>query len=352
VLATLLGDNRVRLRAVGYNQAPALWASRNIEHRVLTSENLGEALADSFGDGAVKLVLAGTSANDMNWEKLFVARAREVGLPSLAVLDHWSNYRLRFADEEGRLRFVPDKIAIMDRRARKEMITEGFQAETLVVTGHPAFDDLRAWKCGFTEEKRQAIRAEAGVDSRGQLITFVSQPISTVCRTDESSPLYLGYDEREVLALVLNGLQRLQDGRAPITVAVRPHPREDPAWVRQVARGRVGLMLATQGHSRDWVLAADLVVGMDSVLLMEACYLGCLVLSVQPRLRTHDSLPTNASGHSKAVYDTASVLPALGVLLFDDEARKRMRRRLDELRPSGEAAREVAQLAYSMMGEA
>ena len=80
------------------------------------------------------LLLTGTSYNSVDLEKKFIASARERGVPSLAVLDFWSNFALRFSRGDGGLENIPDRIAVMDEWAREEMIAAGFDATRLVVT--------------------------------------------------------------------------------------------------------------------------------------------------------------------------------------------------------------------------
>ena len=57
------------------------------------------------------------------------------------------------------------------------------------------------------------------------------------------------------------------------------------------------------------------------MLLVEACLLGCVVLSLQPGLRLADALPTNRWGVSQGVYYEKDIEPALESLLFDEQVR-------------------------------
>jgi len=92
-------------------------------------------------------------------------------------------------------------------------------------------------------------------------------------------------------------------------------------------------------------MSADLVVGMNSVLLLEACHLGCIVVSVQPGLIGDDSLPTNKMGASHAVYKADLIRKSLEECLLNSVTRESMLSRGASLHSDDGAARRVATLA-------
>jgi hypothetical protein len=81
---------------------------------------------------------------------------------------------------------------------------------------------------------------------------------------------------------------------------------------------------------------------------MEACYLGCPTLSIQPNLRQADSLPTNRMGMSRAIYDAADVDGAVADLLLNESCRLELTDRLAGFRVDGGASDRVAQLIYNL----
>ena len=86
----------------------------------------------------------------------------------------------------------------------------------------------------------------------------------------------------------------------PVTLAVKFHPYEEPAgFLRRRADLPVGegLRLRTVEASakpHPWVVWADLVVGVSSMLLLEAIVLGRPVVSVQPGLTREDTFIASA----------------------------------------------------------
>lgn len=351
VIETLGAQGRVAVRALAYRQASALWADRGISCTSLDEGITRDMVAGWLCNPTAGLLLTGTSANPDDMEKQFIAVARDCHVPSLAVLDFWANYVRRFSDDEGRLIYLPDRIAVMDEQAREEMIAVGFDPARLAVTGQPAFDDLAGWRSRFSPRQGQEIRDGLRVGPEEALVLFASQPISVLYGVDSDSPSHPGFTEQMVLDAVLAALEQVsrEKGRA-IVLAVRPHPREAADWFESVSSSTIRIAPATRAASRDLAMAADLLVGMNTILLVEACYLGCVVLSVQPGLRVPDVLPTNRAGLSRAVYRSAEIKPALEELLFDSAAREAVQVRLRRLRSESGAAQRVADLTYKMMG--
>jgi hypothetical protein len=333
------------LRALGYRQAVTNWRSRGLEVEELPDSTNLELALRRLRDLQADLLLSGTSENGVNLEKPFIAAARRLGIPSVVVLDHWMNYRWRFANEQGELVYVPDRIAIMDEQAREEMLAEGLDGGRLVVTGQPAFDALAPLRRLATPRQRKAIREMLGVAEDECMVLFASEPISTMCGTEPSQPFYPGYTELTVLRVLASSLGRIAE-RTPkkLVLIVRPHPLDRPESLQLSTSGPLRLMVDGRGNGREVVLAADLVTGMTSMLLIEACLLGCIVLSIQPGLRRADTLPTNRWGASRGVFREEEIEPALMSLLFDDAARAEAIGRTATIRVEPGAARRVVQL--------
>lgn len=341
VIAFLRQSGRAQIEARAYRQARDVWNKRGLDFVDL------DETAEAVLPESTQLLLTSTSVNEVNFEKRYIAAARRQGIPSVAVLDFWSNYAARFGSEP----ILPDKIAVMDVQAREEMIAEGFDAERLVVTGQPAFDELLSWGDTFTEQRCREVRSLVGATDGDLLVVFASQPFSILCQPGAGqvfpSP---GYDERMVAALLLQGLETIADeSSCKIVLAIRPHPREDAANLRHLHSDRVRIHVGSEGDSREAIVAADLVVGMNSALLVEACYLGCPVVSLQPNLKSADALPTNRRGFSRAAYTEEDVLPALREMLLDESARHLALQKLEQFRPPGDATQRVAELVCTLL---
>jgi hypothetical protein len=349
VLQHVLAGSRP-LVACAYREARSAWNQQGIPWQELP-ETLGdsgaEALLEHFRPAAV---LTGTSMNGVDLERRITAAAARRGVPSLALLDYWTNYRPRFADAAGRLTGLPDRIAVMDEHARRDMVAAGFPADRLVVTGQPVFDELEAFRGG---SGAPALRAELDLAPADRLLLFISQPLSELYGDDCDRPNHPGFTEHTVLQALLGALEGIgARHRANLVLLVRPHSK-DPAGAFAGARGeRVRVVVSAAADRRTAALGADLVIGMNSITLLEACLLGRIVLSVQPGLRLPDPLPSNRTGSSRAVYEAAHLAPTIESLLFDPAARAAQAVRAAQIPIPAGATKRVIRLLDELLARA
>ncbi|MBI4239280.1 MAG: hypothetical protein HY696_12805 [Deltaproteobacteria bacterium] len=226
-------------------------------------------------------LVTGTSvvtAHGGDYENQLRIAARTLGIPSVAILDHWCNYSARFTTRDGPLRdALPDRICVMNARARDEMIAEGFPANRLCITGHPDFDALVTLSAADRKMRRLAVRQQLGIPPDTRVIGLLTEPVAGDYETIR------GYDELEVVTDCLHSCAMLAP---PTTILLKPHPREAHDKYHDRLHStplRIFHAPATlSGH--EVVLASDLVVGITTILLLEALLLHCPSLSYQPHI--------------------------------------------------------------------
>jgi hypothetical protein len=222
-------------------------------------------------------VLTGTSF-EPGLDGRFWLAAGMVGIPAVALLDHWCNYVERFSD---RARFdrLPDALAVMDDVAASALRAAGFPPERIHTTGHPYLDEITP----VTADERSVARRALGVNDARHVITFASEPITPAAQLD------LGYTAIEALEAVRFAIA----GVAPDSLLViRLHPRE-----REVAApaGQPETIVARKGAPREAIAASDVMTGMRSMLLLEAALAGTPTLSVRPNGGPDQYLDAHAS---------------------------------------------------------
>ncbi len=345
VLQLLADEHQVQLINYSYNQAVGVLQRNNINTIPLLSHASEDFALNVLRKYNPLLLLTATSVNEKDWEKLFIFSARKLSIYSIAIVDFWSNYAARFSDKKGSLCSLPNKIALMDEFAKTEIMADGIPAERIIITGQPAFDALMQHYEQFTQAKKQAIRMTLEVSDNDLLVMFVSQPLRKLYG-DRADPRYLGYDEDSTLNYIISSLEDIcRTDNKKITFLIRPHPQESVVEYRQYQSNMIKIVVSVEGNNRDYVMAADLVLGMTSVLLVEACYLKCVVLSLQLGLCKSDVLPTNRWGVSIPIYREDEVLPMLKKYLFDHKAREAILAK--ELAISNSASRQVVDYVYS-----
>lgn len=262
----LLRDAGHRLSLAAAGPAATIWP--RVGEPVSTMADDGDAgsLLDRL---APDLVVTGTSFSGL--ERRLWAAARSRGIGSLAAIDAWTDPRCRFAGPDGDDE-QPDVLCVLDEGMRDDILAGGWCRSRLCVTGQP---HLQAVTRRLREARRERKRADRPV------VAFFSEPV----RQDHGGIAAVGYDQDMVADAILDGLA----GAPPLTLLVQPHPREDPdvwrAWQAQKEESD-RLRIVISDRPTDAVLAeCDAVLGMTTMVLVEAVLAGIPALAVQPGRR-------------------------------------------------------------------
>ena len=98
------------------------------------------------------IVVTGTCATDFLERNIWMA-ARSLRIKSVAVLDSWCFYGLRFSNytfenddsyiSSEQFPYLPDQIFVMDEYAKAQMIAEGIDPNLIEIIGQPFLEELR-----------------------------------------------------------------------------------------------------------------------------------------------------------------------------------------------------------------
>jgi perosamine synthetase len=349
VINLLEADDRLTLLNYTYNQGVTIFQQCNVKKYIFLNEDTIDTALHMFETHTIALLLTATSFNHFNWEKKFILKAQQAQIHSISVLDFWSNYVLRFSDSQGKLTILPDKIAIMDKRAHTEMLNAGFPDKHLIITGQPAFDKLAELRCQFTDGKKNQIRSSLSMQEDVLLVTFASQPLTEMQRLSNQ---YFGYNEKTVLTSVIQALENISEKyNKRITLLILPHPREkvDDFFIFQSEKiNIIGTTVPEHWTTYDYILTSDLVIGMTSALLIETCHLHKIVVSLQPNLTQTNVLPTNEWGLSAYTYEENNITATLEKYLLNETARIDLQKKLKTFSVPSNAANCIAKYIYKV----
>ena len=135
-------------------------------------------------------VLTSTSYGADTIDKAFFKAARADGVPTLGILDAWVHYRERLTDGRGPLVHLPDRLAVMDKRAAEEMVDLGFPPDRLDVVGLTRLARLPANM--ERSQERDRLARQHGLDPSSRWIAFISQAISEIHGSSERARARLG----------------------------------------------------------------------------------------------------------------------------------------------------------------
>lgn len=238
-------------------------------------------------------VITGTSADD-DTEKAIWRVCEAAGIPSMAVVDQWCNYGLRFSrfgvddiagyDADKKHVCLPTLIIALDDFARREMVAEGLPDERIAVCGQPYFEAVLA-------QRVEGRRSLSGVAQPGEfVVVFASEPI-TKTYGEQEALRYWGYTEKTILASLVQSLETVAvQSSNSITLAIRPHPKEGLDHFDKVLTSCSRIRWRFDRNNSPWASMqdADLVCGMSSMFLVESVILGRPALSIQIGLRRDD----------------------------------------------------------------
>lgn len=240
-------------------------------------------------------------------EKQLWRNARVAGIPTLAFLDQWQNYAVRFsgvaADE--RLAYLPDYINCINETGKCDMAREGFRSDMLVKFGHPYLSSLNSIAANIDEA---AVRQRLGVEPTQQVALFVSEAIR------EHFGGVRGYDQYDALRVFMEMVSSSDVKYRPL---IKLHPKDVQEGYDRILRGYSGLMPVithNQASPVECIQIADCVFGMTSIMLIEAFVLGKPVVSIQPGLMVEDPMILSREGYIARITD-AHHLPRLEAAL-------------------------------------
>ncbi|MEK7584591.1 MAG: hypothetical protein AAB490_05075 [Patescibacteria group bacterium] len=202
-------------------------------------------------------------------EKKLLTECSKRSITSMALVDFWSNYWQRFSTGKKDFAYMPEFICVIDDMMKQQMLDEGFQEGTLLVTGNPFFDHFAD---GITTNHEDRT-----------LILIISQPLQELEQYEGGNPF--GYNEHEVLRGITSILKEFPEFKPK----VRLHPRDQKGKYNGVEYDNEDL---TSSLSK-----AGIVIGMNSMVLFQAAIAGKIVISYQPHLK-QDVLVSNSMGLS------------------------------------------------------
>lgn len=191
--------------------------------------------------------------------------ARQSGIKSIAVIDHWTNYRARFVRDG--VEILPDEIWVTDEYARKLAESE-FGNLKVVQLPNLYLDNL-------VREIRQLERG--GASRTGSNLLYVLEPIRQAWGADVVAGEFRGLD------YFINNLGILGLGRGA-AIRLRLHPSEPVGKYDQWIKAQKGLNVSLDDSPSlaESVAWSDVVVGCQTYALVVALAAGKRVFSSIP----------------------------------------------------------------------
>lgn len=254
-----------------------------LSHALLENSGLEFIKIDNFSDALqylradIDYLVTGTSEM-VEDDESFWKWSNENQIPSLAFVDQWSNLAKRFDCNN-----LPTQIGVIDEKAKDEL--ESFLAGRcpIQITGSPVFDSLKN-NINTPYRSSNPIR-----------ILFVLEPDISGMNEDEIRSLQ-GFTEYDCLRAGLETTRKCAHQlKIPLSFTLKPHPRDDQMLIEGLLKRLESdvpdfPIKVCLGSKEEALIDSDIVMGMRSMLLLEAAFVHKPVISIQLNRKHPSSL--------------------------------------------------------------
>jgi hypothetical protein len=317
----------------------------------------GRAVAEAGGDARSvltrhrpQLVLVGTSGNPESLGLRLVGECAKRGIPTVGAVDspEGSEHRFRGRSDDP-LAWAPDCLLVPDGFIAERYLELGYPAKQIVICGDPHFDYVRGAAARLLprrEDLRRSLYPDSPAGSR--IVLFAGEATAGLdpCAYQRSEGYTLAgrgpsVGRSEIVIEEFLDAASLQD--PPPYRVLRIHPKNDRT---QFAPYLAEFQQVNQaGDALEAIAGADAVVGMTTMLIVEAVLMGKPTLSIVPRPVEREWLATTRLGLTPCASNRRDVRAYLTRLVRDLPVPPDAE--VDELLPPGalnRAARAIMQL--------
>lgn len=191
----------------------------------------------------------------------------KLNVPTVAILDQWMNYSLRFLKQHDLHQhkneyslneyILPSSIIVMDQSAKLAMVQEGIPQHIIHPLGSPYFDSLT-----------QKVKRGNLIQRDTVNILFASEPITKVYGHKLGRNIH-GYTEKTTLRVLCEHIEAL-DKERKIKLIIKPHPRESHKRYSEFLMKFRFTSICKERSVLDSFKHCDVVFGMSSTVLLEA----------------------------------------------------------------------------------
>jgi len=252
-----------------------------------------------------KLLLVGTSENKESLGLDMIIEARNFGIYTIGLVDSWYNASNRFKGKtKDSLFYIPDEIFVPDMKTFKEFEEIGVPTEILTLIGNPLFKKVFDWKDSFIHKVKTKESFFQNAEEEDLIITFISEGwdrlnIETSRKTNNYK--FHGTTNSDFRSIII--MEELIDSLARTKTkahtVLRIHPNSDIKDFMPVSKSFNQISIYEDAY--DLCMYSNVVVGMTSMLLLEAALLGKPTLSILPQEKEKSWMPNIEYGPTSTV---------------------------------------------------
>ncbi|AFV96451.1 MULTISPECIES: hypothetical protein [unclassified Sulfuricurvum] len=249
------------------------------------------------------MLLFGTGWQD-KIERPYVTSCKEKGIPTVAILDHWSNYRERFGFPDiGWEENLGDFTAVSDEKALS--LAQSFNFPNPIALPNFYLRDMI----------NQARQKEPHPNNN---LLFLSEPTDVVALQTYGDKNYWGFTQYSALEDILKNFDRFRCAG----LTIRLHPSDNGSGYKKILKSyphiRVQINEAAVFDLNDQLLNAKMIIGFDTMALYIAALLERPVLSYLPSKNRNFLLPIPRERQVRILSNIPSEILSPSLLHIDD----------------------------------
>lgn len=267
------------------------------------------------------LLIVGTSENPDTFGFKLLQTAHILGIKTLGVVDALGNADYRFRGQtDNPLAYAPEWLIVPDQWTKTAYTSMGYSPDHIGVCGHPHYDYVLDTAARLEGEEKRQYRRRILPDNLkdSPVIVFVSE-ISTGLNPGKysRSPDYTLQGRGKLTGRTEIVLEEFLDALTVLEqrpyLVLRMHPKNTGKELASFLK--CFDYVSQKEDPLDIIYTSDLVVGMTSMLLMEAAIMGKKTLSIVPRDCEKRSLPTIITGITPCVTTRKELRTVLSALI-------------------------------------
>lgn len=281
VVRRLLQDETLSVKVIVHGRAVALFRQEGVPADPL--ESIEPALPLTLATAtrlvtrlAPALLFASSSHPRDPSNGYLIWAAREAGIPTVALVEHWKGWE-RFRPSPGEaMLFVPGLLGVPDRLAYELYVAEGLRPEAVRIVGHPYLEQIVRERDQWCEAARVAsLKARMGIGRNDSVVLFCSETIHdheyhSFCRKSCVPLTEVFIKGKRIMTWLQETVakQATDSGRV-LHLVVRPHPNQKTLPCPGVQ------VLDQEAFSDVEAVALSMaVLGLSTMPLVEAGVLG------------------------------------------------------------------------------
>lgn len=249
IVSSLLRRQNIKCKYALFGPALPIF-QRKIEN--ITNQTIAAAICDA------DLLICGTS-KPTTYELDAIALAHFRGIKSIAILDHWINYRERFLLENQLI--IPDEIWVVDEVA-EQLASEKLPEFKINLIENPYKEDILE---ELISAKQQCLNNSFG--KNGKTVLYVTEPTSEHAKRKYGDYRYWGYTEKEAVKYFFENIKLIASGISK--VIIRPHPSEvESKYLFALNNLNFEVIINKESELVAQIAEADIIAGCNSMAMI------------------------------------------------------------------------------------